>query len=75
MDVPRYESISDRKGNHNVLISELVLLDSNFSNTAQKMNFSIRDFFSQCDQIPRKLRIWSHLPKKSLMENFTFCTM
>ena len=31
-----------------------------------------KDFFSQCDQIRRKLRIWSHLLKKSLMENFIF---
>ena len=35
---------------------------------AQKMKFSIKDFFSKCDQIRRKLRIWSYLPKKSLME-------
>ena len=28
--------------------------------TAQKMKFSIKDFFSKCDQIRRKLRIWSH---------------
>ena len=41
--------------------------------TAQKMKFSIKDFFSKCDQIRRKLRIWSHLLKKSLMENFVFC--
>ena len=34
-------------------------------NTAQKMKFSIMDFFSKCDQIRRKLRIWSHLQKKS----------
>ena len=40
--------------------------------TVQKMNFSIKDFFSKCDQIRRKLRIWSHLLKKSLMENFIF---
>ena len=38
--------------------------------TAQKMKFSIKDFFRKCDQIHRKLRIWSHLLKKSLMENF-----
>ena len=37
--------------------------------TAQKMKFSIKDFLSKCDQIRRKLRIWSHLLKKSLMEN------
>ena len=40
--------------------------------TAQKMKFSIKDFISKCDQIRRKLRIWSHLLKKSLMENFIF---
>ena len=33
------------------------------------------DFFSKCDQIRRKLRIWSHLLKKSLMKNFFFCEM
>ena len=42
-------------------------------NTAQKMKFSIKDFFSKCDQILRKLRIWSHLLKKSLMEKLIFC--
>ena len=36
--------------------------------TAQKMKFSITDFFSKCDQIRRKLRIWSHLLKESLIE-------
>ena len=36
------------------------------------MKFSIKGFFSKCDQIRRKLRIWSHLLKKSLMENFIF---
>ena len=41
--------------------------------TAQKTKLSIKDFFSKCDQIRRKLRIWSHLLKKSLMENFIFC--
>ena len=34
------------------------------------MKFSIKDFFSKFDQIRRKLRIWSHLLKKSLIENF-----
>ena len=40
--------------------------------TAQKIKFSIKDFSSKCDQI-RKLRNWSHLLKKSLIENFIFC--
>ena len=39
------------------------------------MKFSIKNFFSKCDQIRRKLRIWSHLLKKSLMENFIFCAV
>ena len=43
--------------------------------TAQKIKFSFKDFFSKCDQIRRKLRIWSHLLKKSLMENIIFCAM
>ena len=40
--------------------------------TAQKMKFSIKDFFSKCYQICTKQRIWSHLFKKSLMENSIF---
>ena len=36
---------------------------------AQKMKFSLKDFFS------RKLRIWSRLLKKTLMEKFTFCAL
>ena len=41
--------------------------------TAQKMKFSITNFFSKCEQICSVLRIWSHLLKKSLMKNFIFC--
>ena len=44
-------------------------------NTAQKMKFSIKDFFSKCDQIRSYLRIWSYLLKKCLMENFSFCAV
>ena len=36
------------------------------------MKFSIKDFFSKCDQIRSLLWIWSHLLKKALMENFIF---
>ena len=36
------------------------------------MKFSIKDFFNKCDQIHNLLRIWSHLLKKSFMENFIF---
>ena len=37
------------------------------------MRFFIKDFFSKCDQILRKLRIWLHLLKKSLMETSFVC--
>ena len=37
------------------------------------MNVSIKDFLS--DQIGRKLLIWSHLLKKSLMKNIILCAV
>ena len=43
--------------------------------TAQKMKFSIKDFFNKCDQVRSFLRIWSHLLKKTLMENFIYCAL
>ena len=43
--------------------------------TARNMKFSIKDFFSKCGQIRSLLRIWSHLLKKSLMENYIFCAV
>ena len=42
---------------------------------AQKMKFSVNNFFSKYDQIRKKLRILSHLMKKSLIENFIFCAV
>ena len=52
-----------------------MLLSYTLYHTAQKAKFFIKDFFSKCDQIHkihRFLRIWSHLLKKSFMENFLF---
>ena len=51
------------------------LVDVRFleNTTAQKIKFSKMGFFRKCEQIRRKLRIWSHLLKKSLMKNFIFC--
>ena len=43
--------------------------------SGQKMKFCIKDFFSMCEQILNFQRIWSHLLKKSLMENFIFCVV
>ena len=39
------------------------------------MMFSIKDLSRKCEQFPRKLRIWSHLLEKSLMENFNCCVV
>ena len=47
----------------------------NVLNTAQKMKFSIKDFFRRCDQSRSFLWICSYLLKKSLMENFIFCAV
>ena len=40
----------------------------------EEMKFSIKDFFSKCDQVCR-MRIWSHFMKKFLIENFIFCAV
>ena len=43
---------------------------------AQKLKFSIKDFFSKCNQIRRRLGIWSHLPKKSVLyKNLQFMSV
>ena len=42
---------------------------------AQKMKFSIKDFFSKCDQVHRKLLIWSLLLNRSLIGIFIFCAV
>ena len=39
------------------------------------MKFSIKDFFSKCDEIRSFLRCRLNLLKKSLMENFIFCEL
>ena len=47
----------------------------NSTNTAQNMKFPITDFFNKCDQIRRKLQIWSNLLKVSVMGNSIFCAV
>ena len=51
-------------------VNNVIMLSSLI--TAQKVKFFIKDFFSKCDQIRSLLQIWSHLLKKSLIENFIF---
>ena len=43
--------------------------------TLHKKRLSTKDFFSKCEQIRSFLWIWSHLLKKSLMENLIFCAV
>ena len=40
--------------------------------TAKKMTSSIKNFFSKCDKIDRKLQIWSHSLKNSFIEASIF---
>ena len=63
---------------HNVLEHKNVIMYTiNISSkifkvlTAQKMKCFIKDSFSKCDKICRKLQTLSHLLKKFLMENFS----
>ena len=59
-----------------IILIILIILDNvNVIYTTQKMKFVIKDFFSKCDQIRRKLRICSDLLQNSLMENFIFCAV
>ena len=47
-------------------------LENSRNGHCTKMKFPIKDFFSKCNQIRRKPRIWSQLLKKFLMKNFIF---
>ena len=44
----------------------------NLRHCKKTMKFAIKDFFSKCGQIRSFLRIWSHLPKKSLLQTSFF---
>ena len=58
-----------------VSISLYFRMDIGKDHCTKKLKFSIKDFFSKCDQIRSFLRIWLHLLKKFLMENFLFCAV
>ena len=45
------------------------------SSLHKKGSYILRIFFSKCDQIHRKLQIWPHLLKISLMENLILCAV
>ena len=46
-----------------------------FTVIGSSLGFSLIVFWWDTAQIRRKLRIWSHLLKKSIMENFPFCAV
>ena len=55
--------------------SKQIKRQSDVKTLHKNIKFSIKNFFSICDQIRSLLRIWSHLLKKSLMKNFIFCAV
>ena len=57
------------------LLYRLLLRIFNMLTLHKKMKFSMRNFFSKCDHIHRKLLICSHLLKKPLMYHLIFCVM
>ena len=60
----------DKKKTFLIIQIILILLYLNFFSHCTKNE--VYHFFSKCDQIRSFLRIWSHLLKKSLNENFIF---
>ena len=56
---------------HEVIHGKILVAAVTLNDTAQK----IEGFFGKCDQIRRKLRIWSFVLKKSLMERVIFCAV
>ena len=50
------------------------LIPTLVTGTAQKLEFSVKDFFSKCAQIAGNCG-FCQLLKKSLMEEFTFCAV
>ena len=67
------EKLTNKDGKEVCENIQLRFIENDRFGTAQKMKFFITDFFSKCDQIHRKLGIWSHLLKKHITENFIFC--
>ena len=63
-----------KKKKKNPLKSQTIqCINTTASITAQKMMFSVKDFFSKYEQIRSFLRFSPHLLKKSLTENFILC--
>ena len=62
-------------GTNLAVAKQVLLIKNNKMSTAHKMKFFLKDFFCKCDQIRRKLRIWSYLLKESIMEDFIFCAV
>ena len=57
------------------ILSRHIFLIYSVMVTVQKMMFQLKIYSVNVTKIRSFLRIWSHLLKKSLMENFIFCTV
>ena len=55
-----------------IIIKQPIYTRITFTTLLKKLKFPIQDFFCKCNQIRRKLRIWSHFLKESLMETSFF---
>ena len=44
-------------------------------NTAEKIKFSVKDFFGKCELIHSLRQTCSHVLKKSLTNDFIFCSV
>ena len=54
------------------MLRKLSILNAACHSLHKKIKFPIKNLFSKCDQIHRKLRIWSRLQMKFLIENLIF---
>ena len=66
-----FQKANTKKDKQKFHLSRQVRVSSCFTKNEE---FSIKDFLSKCDQIPGNC-VFGHILKKSLMENFIFCTV
>ena len=69
---------SEKQGDYSISLRWVVFLNMTsyipFFTLAKSLALH-KDFFGKCEQMHSKLRIWSHLLKKSSTESFIFCAV
>ena len=66
MDKMNKTKINDKQKENHLMINDGLILSYSMlknSHLAQNLKFSIKDFFSKCDQVHSFLRIWSSILK------------